>query len=77
MADEARETGVDSGKKLNELKGFRIPSLHPNGSPRMSWTRGKHNLSGFQRLGASEPEALRQRLERQDGHPPLEEIKSA
>jgi hypothetical protein len=58
MSDEAFDPPVENSKKLNKLKGFRIPSRVANGSPPIGWTRRKHNLSGFQQLRASEPKAL-------------------
>jgi hypothetical protein len=57
MGGEPRRTAVDKWKKLNELKVFRIPSRVANDSSPIGWTLVKVNISGVQRLRASEPTA--------------------
>src|SRR6476469_4212161 len=56
-AKAAIERSGISGK-LNNLKEFRILPQLPTGSPNVGWTLVNVNISGFQRMRASEPKAL-------------------
>src|SRR5689334_23546755 len=56
-AKAAIERSGNSGK-LNNLKEFRILPQLPTGSPNVGWTLVNVNISGFQRMRASEPKAL-------------------